>query len=230
VDWNVTTAQLVANVRTKINLLYNPSGFSENYTSKAASRPLARAVDTGPALNHTTFPSARKLTFNNLDMQWNIHIQIQRYAFAGPFAIDFFMGEPERKPALRSTAPNLIGSHSQFITSNAAQMFPNSVPKGLVQGYVSLSHTLAAALRRGLIQDLRPQHVVPLLSQQLRWNARSADGCDVNVNDLEGLSIIVSSRTVHPAISRSEFPKYGRLRYWPRITAGKPGGKRESDF
>lgn len=230
VDWNTSATELASNVRRAINLLYNPNISSGNYSRSAAGRPLARAVDSGQAFDHITFQDAKKLGFNNLDMQWNIDIRVQRYAYNGPFTIDFFMGEPEPDPALRSTAPNLIGSHSQFITGNVSQMFPDGPPQGLLQGYVSLSHTLVAGLNRGVVRDLSPQNIVPLLLKQLQWNARSADGRDVDVSNLKDLSIIVSSRTAQPATSQSEFPKYGQLRYWPMITIGKTGGKREFDL
>jgi hypothetical protein len=132
---------------------------------------------------------------------------VQRYAYNTSFSIDFFMGTPEPNPTLRPTASNLIGSHAQFIAYNISMMFPTGPPQGLVQGHVSLSHTLVVGLDRGLLLDLSPQHVVPLLAKQLQWNARSPDGSDVNVKALKGLSIAVSSRTVKPAISVSEFPR-----------------------
>jgi tyrosinase len=225
-DWNVSAADLASNLRTEINMLYNPVSVSNNISSTAISRPLARAAETAHAFDHITFDDAKKLGMNNLNMQWNIEIRVPRYAYDSPFAIDFFMGEPESDPRLRGTAANLIGSHAQFIASDISTMLPDAVSQSLVQGHVSLSHILAAGLNRGLIRDLSPQSVVPILKKQLSWNARSAYGCDIDVAALGGLSIIVTSRTAKLATSGNEFPTYGLLHYWPMVTHGKIGGRR----
>jgi tyrosinase len=230
VDWNVSAAVLTSNLRTEINMLYNPVSVSNDISSTAISRPVARAAETAHAFDHIAFDDAKKLGMNNLNMQWNIEIQVPRYAYDSPFAIDFFMGEPESDPRLRGTAANLIGSHAQFIASHISTMFPDGVSQSLVQGQVSLSHTLAAGLNRGLIRDLSPQSVVPILKKQLSWNARSADGYDIDVAALTGLSIIVTSRTAKLATSCNEFPTYGLLRYWPMVTCGKIGGNRRFDL
>ena len=229
-DWNISAADLASNLRTKINMLYNPSTYGTNNSRRATGRPLARAADTARAFNHITFANAKKLGMNNLDMQWTIDVRVQRYAHDSPFAIDFFMGDPEPDPRLRATAANLIGSHAQFIASDISKMFPNGVPNGLVQGHVSLSHTLAAGLNRGLVRDLSPQNVVPLLQKQLRWSARSTDGFDIDLSTLKGLSIVVSSKTVRLASSTCEFPTYGNTHFYPMATRGRPGGTRKFDL
>jgi hypothetical protein len=226
IDWNTTAAELASSVRTKINLLYNPNAADKKNSQTATGKPLVKAVDTNRAFDNITIHDAKKLGMNNLDMQWNIDIRVQRYTYNTSFSIDFFMGTPEPNPTLRPTASNLIGSHAQFIAYNISMMFPTGPPQGLVQGHVSLSHTLVVRLDRGLLQDLSPQHVVPLLAKQLQWNRRSPDGSHVDVKALKGLSIAVSSRTVKPAISVSEFPTYRELHWWPRVTRGNTGGKR----
>lgn len=226
VDWNISAADLASNIRTEINLMYNPNSISTNTSSAAVGRRLPRAADTARAFNRITFDDAVKLGMNNLNMQYNIDIRVPHYAYESPFVIDFFMGEPESNPSLRGTAANLIGSHAQFIASDISMTLPEGAPQSPVQGHVSLSHTLAAALNRGLVPDLGPEIVVPLLAQHLRWNVRSVDGDDIDVSALEGLSIIVTSRTVKLATSIDEFPTYGQLHYWPMATHGKAGGQR----
>lgn len=232
-DWNISAVTLASNVRGAINALYNPSAFGSNSTtSTVSSRRLSQATASTSkhAFSHITFFDAQSLAFNNLPMQWTIDIRVARYAFPGPFTLDFFMGEPEADPTLRPTAPHLIGSHAAFIAGDLAAMFPAGAPEGLVQGHVSLSHTLAAGLDRGLLRDLSPRHVAPLLERLLRWNARSVDGRDVDVGSLKNLSVLVSSRTVEPAARGDVFPTYGELHYWPVITKGKVGGRRGFDF
>jgi hypothetical protein len=138
--------------------------------------------------------------------------------------LDFFMGHPERNPSLRHTAPNLIGSHAPFTASNISAMFPGGAPEGLVRGHVSLSHTLAAGVSRGVLRDLSPAEVVPVLRELLGWNARGVEGGDVDVGCLKGLSVRVSSREVTPARGGDEFPRYGEVEWWDVVTGGKVEG------
>jgi hypothetical protein len=58
---------------------------------------------------------------------------------------------------------------------------------------------LAAGVACGLLSDLTPASVIPLLAQSLNWRARAADGCEINVDSLIDLSIAVGSRQVRSA-------------------------------
>ena len=103
-------------------------------------------------------------------------------------------------------------------------MFPGGAPEGLVRGHVSLSHTLAAGVSRGVVRDLTPAEVVPALRELLRWSARGVEGGYVDVGCLKGLSVRVSSREVTPAEGGNEFPRYGEVEWWDVVTSGKVGG------
>ena len=224
VDWNVTNAiELAATVRAKVNALWNPSaGSSTNNVS--SSRYVKRGVEVASGFNDVSVELTKQLGVNNLHMQWKISIQLQRFAYPTTFNIDFFMGKPPSDPAAWATARNLIGTHSQFIAANVSTIHPGNVPQGMLQGEISMTHTLAAGVSRGLLSDLSPASVVPLLAQSLTWRARGPDGCEIDVARLTDLSIAVGSRRVEPASSIYDFPSYEAMEFHAEATEGKSGG------
>lgn len=223
-DWNTTTTALAANVRAKVNALYNPTAKNATTAVTIASRNTASGED----FSHVTFDLAKELGVNNLDMQWSINIQLQRFASPTAFAIHFFMGNPPTDSSLWSIAPNLIGSHAQFIAANVTTMYPLGPPDGLLRGEISLTHTLAAGVARGILVDLTPPSVLPMLAGMLNWRARSADGREIDLGSLTDLSIAVGSRRVQPAGTSSDFPVYGAVQHHAEATHGKRGGMGQS--
>jgi tyrosinase len=222
-DWNVSSTDLVAGVRASVNALYNPYAGSKTATGKTGTIA-SRTAGVAQGFGHVTFDMAKELGVNNLDMQWSINIQLQRFAFPTAFAIHFFIGDPPPDPSSWPAAPNLIGSHSQFIAANVTLWYPKGFPAGLQQGEISLTHTLAAGVARGLLADLTPASVIPLLAQSLNWRARAVDGCEIDVGSLADLSIAVGSRQVQLPATEIEFPIYGETQYYLEATRGKCGG------
>ena len=223
VDWNVSSADLTTSVRATVNALYNPSAGNKTAVGKPSNIALRRA-DVAESFSSVTFELAKELKVNNLDMQWSINVQLQRFAFRTAFAIHFFIGNPPTDPDTWSAAPNLIGSHGQFISANVPLLYSQGFPAGLQQGEISLTHTLAAGVARGLLTDLTPASVLPLLARNLNWRARSADGYEIDVESLADLSIAVGSRQVQPAATDKSFPIYGETLYHVDATHGKGGG------
>lgn len=223
VDWNISSSDLAVSVRAIVNALYNP--YAGNKTTIGKTGMIAsRRANVAESFSHVTFELAKQLGVNNLDIQWSINIQLQRFAFPMAFTIHFFIGDPPADPNAWSAAPNLIGSHGQFIAVNVSLLYPQGFPAGLQQGEISLTHTLAAGVARGFLSDLTPASVLPLLAQSLNWRARAADGCEINVNSLAVLSIAVGSRQVRSAATQAEFPIYGETQYYAEATQGKCGG------
>jgi tyrosinase len=223
VDWNISSSDLAISVRASANALYNPYAGNKTTTGKPGTIASRRA-DVAQNFGHVTFEMAKELGVNNLEMQWLINVQLQRFAFPTAFAIHFFIGDPPADPSSWPAAPNLIGSHGQFITANLSLLYPEGFPAGLQQGEISLTHTLAAGIARGLLADLKPTSVVPLLAQNLNWRARAADGGEIDVEALADLSIAVGSRQVQLAATDNEFPTYGETQYHVEATQGKCGG------
>jgi len=219
IDWNTNVTDFFGQVRSEVNTLYNPA-INRNSTSALIS---SRTADVTKEFGGVTFELAHNLGVNNLDMQWTIHVQLRRFAYVTTFIIDFFLGDPPESTSAWATAPNLVGSHAQFITSNVSLVYSNGLPDTMLGGQVSLTYMLAAIVARGILPDLTPQFVVPLLAQSLTWRARRPDGCMIDIENLLDLSIAVASRNVQPATSMKQFPVYGRVQHHPEATNGKPG-------
>ncbi|ETN37390.1 uncharacterized protein HMPREF1541_08381 [Cyphellophora europaea CBS 101466] len=219
-DWSLNGTSLASYVRTQINLKYNPPGLAQ----RRLKRSSRRATSVTAAFSNISPQEIRNLGFNNADVQWTIKIVLERYAYSTAFSLDFFMGDPPEDVASWSTAPELVGSHSQFIPFNVPAMFPNGAPRGLSQGEVSLTHVLSAGVSRGFLRDLSPAIVLPVLRDALTWRARTPDNCEVNLADLAGLSIAVASKRTWPTTVKDRFPSYGQLEWHHEATAGKIGG------
>ena len=221
-DWDMTPSQLAENVRTLVNELYNPSG---NTTVIRPARSLQRkSANYAQSFSHITLDLARNLRVNSLDRQWSITILVDRFPIDTSFLIDFFMGDPPEDVSCWATAGNLIGTYAQFGPANVTTLHPNGSPAGQVRGELSITHTLAAGILRGVIPSLSPEHVVPLLTRALNWRARTPTGHEVPIEALSGLSISVSSRSAVPSNARDRFPIYGAVEWQESVTAGKPCG------
>jgi tyrosinase len=221
VDWNTAQAALASNVREYVNRLYNPH-LADSYPrprrlASARSRYLAGANLDSP---HVARTSARK----KAERQWTIRVQLQRFAHDSPFLIDFFFGKPPISPLAWPTAPNLVGSHAQFIATKPALIHPDGFQNALSHGEVSLTHYLLAASQSGAFANLEPDSVIPFLVKSLHWRARDMEGCELNLESLSALSIAVGSQVVRRAQFITEFPTYGEMEIYANITAGKPGG------
>ena len=219
---STNSTSFASEIRAKVNALYNPS-----VGSPARKKRAYNLAVTGEGFDHVTFEVAKELGVNNLDLQWVISIQVQRYALPATFTIDFFLGEPPHDPNAWSTAPNLIGSHAQFIAGNVSLLQSEGLPEGLLHGEVSMTHTLAAGVVRGILADLSPSSVVPILAKSLQWRVRLYDNCEIDASELPDLSIMVGSRNVQPATRMDEFPTYGELIYHVEATHGKIGGAQD---
>ena len=115
----------------------------------------------------------------------------------------------------------------QFIATNVSCLFPNGAPSGTLQGEMSLTHTLIAGVDRGLIANLEPETVVPLLQEGLHWRAKASDGSEFNITELKGLAISVGSRRLTPSRTVDQFPVYGNIEWHPDVTQNAPGGVKQ---
>ncbi|EXJ78291.1 hypothetical protein A1O3_09452 [Capronia epimyces CBS 606.96] len=224
-DWEMSSSQLAAHVRSAVNSLYNP--ISNTTVAHLRRNVQHRSANLADSFGGVTLDMARQMNVNNLDRQWSIAVSVDRFALETSFAIDFFIGDAPGDAPAWATAKNLIGTYAQFSPANATFLHPDGYPAGQVHGEISMTHTLAAGVLRGVIRDLSPQSVVPLLRKGLIWKARTASGLEVPLSDLSGLSISVFSRPVVPTTSRDRFPTYGAVQWQESVTAGKTCGGRQ---
>lgn len=221
VDWNITQATLASNVRANVNRLYSPHLVDGNSQQR---RFVSASTTELPGAYPVTSHVARTSTSNESERQWTITVQVQRFAHRSPFLIDFFVGSPPISPSAWPTAPNLVGSHAQFIATNSDWMHPGGFSNALSHGEVSLTHCLLAGAQRDTLANLEPDLVIPFLIKSLNWRARDMEGCELELDSLAALSIAVGSQVVRPAKFFNQFPIYSEMEIYANITAGKPGG------
>ena len=218
-DWTLNATQLATYIRTQINLKYNPP-----VQRQKRSKKFKVATTIEAAFNNVGYQDIRRLGVNNAEVQWTIKVVLDRYAYNTAFSLHFFMGPPSVDVSSWSTAPNLVGTRSQFIVSDVKAMFPAGAPRGLSQGEIPLTHTLLAGVERGFLPDLSPARVVPVLQGALTWRARTPGNREIEMAHLSGLSISVGSKTTVPTTSEDRFPVYGPIIWHYEATAGKVGG------
>jgi tyrosinase len=222
VDWNRTPEELASSVRSIVNRLYNPVRINniDQLKSLATSPKLKPAkVKVGGLQGLESRPGK-----SGIQRQWTIKVEVQRFAYTGSFAIDFFLGTPPSSPVAWPTASNLVGSYAQFITTDSNLMQRAMSPDTLSYGEVSLTRYLSSLVQRGVLADLEPHSVTPSLLESLTWRARDIEGCEVKLDSLTSLKIAVGSRAFRGPITLDEFPSFGGLEIFENITAGKPGG------
>lgn len=168
---------------------------------------------------------AEKLRVNSLPIQWSIRIEVPRLAYPDSFIVDFFIGPAPGDPSLWATAPNLIGSYVNLMSSTAKGGSFGATFNPLSHGAVSLTHTLAAGVSRGVIQNLGAECVVPVLTEYLTWRARTTEGQEIDLRRISGLSISVASQTMNLSTRPGgREPEYGPLQTYCDITKNKQGG------
>ena len=223
-DLSMNATALADSVRTTINTQYNPSLNSPTKRT-FMSNIWHRSANLAASFSNITLEDALTLGVNSAERQW-YKIMVNRFAYNTSFSIDFFMGDPPSDVALWAATPNLIATHGQFIATNVSMIHPDGPPDGALHGEISLTHTLVAGRDRGLLADLTPQNVIPLLQRGLVWRARTADGCKVDVQLLKGLTVSVGSRSLTSARLNSQFPRYGSVQWHTNVTQSKPCGAR----
>ena len=221
----MNASALQDNVRSEINRLYNPAPTAQR--KRSLPDRTQRAASLAQAFSHITFEDAKSMGINNEDRQWFAKLELQKYAYNTTFTILAFMGRPPVDVNEWSWASNLVGVHGQFIAADISTHFSNSLPSGGLQGEISLTHTLVAGVDRGIIPNLDPDTVIPLLQKGLQWRARTAGGCEIDIVRLTGLAISVGSRSVTPTASMNRFPMYGQVEWHPEVTQDTPGGVKQ---
>lgn len=196
IDWNANASELTANVRSAVNKLYNPPMLGRtNYTTK-----LRRSSGIARALSNIQADSVLRLGVNNMEIQWYLRLSISDLAASKATAIYLFVGEPLTTTPKWDRAPNLIGA----FTPPVGVRFWNRTQRI----DVPCSHTIAAAIDRGLLQSNSPGLVLEFLARNLVVEYVSQSG-SAKVDLLRSIGISVVSRQVNPSKTLSDFPTYG---------------------
>lgn len=81
----------------------------------------------------------------------------------------------------------------------------------------------------GIIPDLKPEHVIPLLKKQLSWHVQGFDDKPVTTGNVKGLKVFVVGQEVTRAETADQFPGYGELVVYGDVTRGIVGGLGEGE-
>lgn len=84
------------------------------------------------------------------------------------------------------------------------------------------------------MNDLRPENVIPLLTEHLNWRIQTFDDDVLGNEEFEGKVrlYVVGQEVWYPAEAgerADEFPRYGPLVAYRNVTKGKSGGLRLGD-
>ncbi|RMZ83529.1 hypothetical protein DV737_g1601, partial [Chaetothyriales sp. CBS 132003] len=195
--WRMNASELQANVRNEVNKLYNPDSTTQR--NRRTIRTGRRSPWPEQSFSSITFQHAQTLRVNNAERQWFARLLLEKYAVDTSFTILAFMGVPPADTSQWNWAPNLVGTLGQFIAINSSNLFPNGPPAGVSRGEISLTHTLLAGVDRGIIPDLTPSTVIPLLRSGLQWRVQAADGREIDIASVTGLSIQSRTSLASPA-------------------------------
>lgn len=213
VDWGVNATQLTANVKARLNALYNPSSSVER-RSTMSSRGSNRGSNRGNGARR--FPNGR-------NRQWFINIRVDKSTVTSSFFVHFFLGLVSVDPTGWSFAPNLVGTHS--VLDATIVTATNTGPATTLYGQIPLNHAL---LDSG-IHSLAPKSVVPFLKSQLSWRLQRMDDSPLDVSEVPSLKIYVVGQRVRPRAADDAFPKYEKLVAYRSVTRGKAGGLADAD-
>lgn len=194
VDWNVSASELKGTVQQKVNQLYNPNPPpTVNVTRRMRLR---RSANLAGIMSNVHADSALELGVNNLDTQWYLRISIPASMQASAY---FFVGNAPASAESWSRAKNLVGSYVPpfgYPSSSSAQQID-----------VPCTHTIAAAVDRGILQDFGAGPVVSFLRTSVVSKVISTTGG----TESDNIQISILSRAVEPRKSLTEFPVYGRF-------------------
>jgi tyrosinase len=201
-----------------INKLYGPSsplGMVRQHRSRGiAERRLAAAkanfneneeldLSRDSTLSRLPIPSIVK---NNHYTEWIANIRVKMQTLGGPFSIFIFLGAVHGDARSWATAKNLVGSMGVFtapgMTSDERQ----------VSGTVPLTTALMKMMALNVIQGLEStRDIQSLLTKSLKVKVATAEGLEVDVERVEGLSVKIASALVKAPASETEFPKWGHV-------------------
>ncbi|KAL9609507.1 MAG: hypothetical protein Q9167_005724 [Letrouitia subvulpina] len=209
VDWGVNATQLTANVKARLNALYNPS-------SSFGRRSTTSDRGSNRGSGGRRFP-------NGMNRQWFINIRMDKSAVTSSFFVHFFLGSVPVDPTGWSFAPNLVGTHS--VLDATIFTAANTGPATALYGQIPLNHAL---LDSG-IHHLGPQSVVPFLTSRLNWRLQRMDDSPLDVSEVPSLKIYVVGQRVKPRVAEDAFPEYEKLVAYRSVTRGKAGALADGD-
>lgn len=158
-----------------------------------------------------------------MDIEVNLYSR-GRSALPTSFYIHFFLGEVPQATETWGYAPNLIASHAVLLPRSTA----NSSEEYISYGQIPLT---TALLRSPSVADLKPECVVPFLTEQLKWRIQTLKYKPVPTEKVTSLKLYVAGQEVHQwdIQTKDKLPLYGPLIPYRGITRGKAGTVGDDD-
>ncbi|KZV69786.1 Di-copper centre-containing protein [Peniophora sp. CONT] len=160
---------------------------------------------------------------------WVARVRVKKYELGASFSVLFFLGKPADIPtdvAAWRSSPAFVGGHHVFVNT-AATHCANCRRQSelIVEGYVHLDRAIARDASS--LGSFEPRVIVPYLKENLQWRVQKNHGPAVELEQLPSLEITVAATplALEPG---AQFPTPGETRFYPEITAGRPGGSREA--
>lgn len=182
--------KIQSRVRTAINKLYGqPSPASLALKWRGGLKPGMRI----PA----------SLVASGRYREWIANIRVEKQGLGGPFFIHLFLDNVPADSGTWAFADNLVGTMS---------VFASPFVKGMEMGSLHISGTvpLTAALKEEVLgqrlDSLEVEDIEPYLKQHLKVGVRTAEGRVVDLSDVPGLHIHITSSGVRAPTKDDQLP------------------------
>ncbi|KAK3314031.1 hypothetical protein B0H66DRAFT_537281 [Apodospora peruviana] len=163
---------------------------------------------------------------NNTYTDWSVNIRATKHILGKPYQVIVFDGPFNPDPARWTSEYNKVDTVAvlgQGGDTACAKCREDQAHDQSVAGEVSLTSALIQDYMEGQLASLKPEDVVPFLTDNLHWRVLVDGVTDVPREQVPGLVVCVSSTTV-------SFDEHGIPRYstehtlHPGITDGRPAG------
>lgn len=198
VDWDLNSTALAAKVRQAVNMLYSPS-VSSNTSSR---RVRGGSTKIASLMSNVDAGSALELGVNNQPRQWYLRLTFIIPMAGDGDAVYLFAGMPLRLSTSWSNSRNLIGSFRPYGKSTWTSQQHVDVP---------CTHTVAAAIDRGILASAAIDEVVQFLKENVVVRVTRGNQKEFISLSNSGIKLSIVSQRVEPRKSLSEFPKYGEF-------------------
>jgi tyrosinase len=180
-------------VRAAINTLYGDTGSTSTKRSVSGLGALK-------GFNVTNPPSPSEDDTTQLPREYLVNVSADKLGQNGSYFIRIFLGEFTPNSQDWSRDPNLVGTHSIFSKTMAADTPRAQMP---ITGVVPLTKSLERAYQLGKIDGLTENIVVPYLTPNLHWRAQNVSAFTNGIKKHEKLTSIFS-----PTVPRSPANRY----------------------
>ncbi|KAL2060390.1 hypothetical protein VTL71DRAFT_9785 [Oculimacula yallundae] len=153
------------------------------------------------------------------DIEWIANIRVKKYALNAPFYIHIFIGPINPDSFTWSFEPNLVGTHSIFVSTIGPNSTCSCNIEQLVTATIPLTEKLHRDILRGLLKSLGPEDVTLYLAKNFSYRISLANDTAVSNADVPSLKVAIFSVDVERGAS-DELPVWGKMRGHMDVSTG----------